>query len=52
MCYNADDMREITTTQSSFKEFIELATKNLERLQDQYEKSLQGAKEQLRSLLS
>ena len=24
MCYNADDMREITTTQSSFKEFIEL----------------------------
>ena len=34
------------------KEFIELATKNLERLQDQYEKSLQGAKEQLRSLLS
>ena len=24
MCYNADDMREITTTQSSFQDFIEL----------------------------
>lgn len=34
------------------KEFIELATKNLERLQEQYEKSLEGAKDQLRSLLS
>ena len=34
------------------KEFIELATKNLERLQDQYEKSLEGAKDQLKALLS
>ena len=36
----------------SDKDFVELAAKNLERLQDQYSKTLDGAKEQLRALLS
>lgn len=34
------------------KEFVELASKNLERLQDQYTRTLDGAKEQLKELLS
>ena len=33
------------------KDFIELASKNLERLQDQYTKTLDNAKEQLKALL-
>ena len=34
------------------KDFLDMASKNLERLQDQYEKTLEGAKEQLKALLS
>ena len=34
------------------KEFIELASKNLERLQEQYVKTLDGAKAQLRDMLA
>ena len=34
------------------KEFIELASKNLERLQEQYAKTLDGAKAQLRDMLA
>ena len=34
------------------KEFIELASKNLERLQEQYVKTLDGAKAQLKDMLA
>lgn len=34
------------------KDFVELATKNLERLQEQYSKTLDGAKAQLKEMLA